>query len=132
MKTKYFLATVVLSLMMMNSLLAQIKIGEVKDSSAIITHDMQDLLQACELEYDNEGKTALTKAEIKIFSNGTYWLFAGNSPNEGEYILTIKLVKSSENNDLFVEYPSQETDIKYDINNKPRLGAKVERYLKKY
>jgi hypothetical protein len=132
MKTKYFLATFLLSLLMMNSLLAQIKIGEVKDSTAIITHDMQDILQACELELDKEGKTALTKAEIKIYPNGSFWLLAGNSPKEGEFILAIKLVKSSENNDLFVEYPSQETDIKHDINNKPRLGAKLERYLKKY
>jgi hypothetical protein len=132
MKTKYFLATIVLSFLMVNSVFAQIKIGEVKDSTAIITHDMQDLLQACELELDREGKTALTKAEIKVFSNGTYWLFAGNSPNEGEYIITIKLVKSTENNDLFVEHFLNETNVKYGTMNKPRPGVKLERYLKKY
>lgn len=119
------------AIFMIQSLNAQVKIGEIRDGAGVITYNKLDLLRACEMEYD-EGKTKFNNVVIKVFNKDTYWLFAGNSPNEGEYILTIKLVKSSENNDLFVEYPSQETDIKYDINNKPRLGAKVERYLKKY
>jgi len=117
------------AIFMIQSLNAQVKIGEIRDGAGVITYNKLDLLRACEMEYD-EGKTKFNNVVIKVFNKDTYWLFAGNSENKDEFQFSAMLIKSSVNNDLFIKHIEEEiTEFKPDSKSKPRKNVKVERFL---
>lgn len=81
---------------------AQIKIGELNGSSAIITHDKADIIQALEKEYDSKQETKFLYAKILVSKNNRYWLAAGNGNPETQFKIAVELEKSPKNNDLFI------------------------------
>ena len=88
----------------LNGIYAQIKIGELKNGSAVITHDLQDLLQAIEKEYSMDTKIAIKflYAKILVSKDNKYWLAAGNHNPNTNFKMAVQLVLNSKTNELQV------------------------------
>jgi energy-coupling factor transporter ATP-binding protein EcfA2 len=88
----------------LNGIYAQIKIGELKNGSVVITHDLQDLLQAIEKEYSMDTKKVIKflYAKIMISKDNKYWLAAGNHNPNTNFKMAVQLVLNSKTNELHV------------------------------
>jgi hypothetical protein len=81
---------------------AQIKIGELNNSNGVITHNLPDLIQALEKEYDISQGTTFKYVKILVSNNNKYWLVAGNVNPSSHFKIAVSLEKNTSNNSFYI------------------------------
>lgn len=87
---------------MVLSAFSQVKIGEMVNGNAVVTHDMQDIIQALEKEYDINQGTQFNYASIYISLTNNYWLVAGNGNPANQFKIAVQLDYNSTQNEFYV------------------------------
>ncbi len=101
MKSKIIIVVAILfAILFVNNLYSQVKIGEITSSGAIITHDLNDLIQSLEKEYESNTSVTLVSAKIHITSDNTYYLIGCASGDKDK--ISVKLEKDPANNNLYI------------------------------
>jgi hypothetical protein len=101
MKSKILIVAIaIFTMLFVNNLYSQVKIGEITSSGATITHDLNDLLQALEKEYESNTPITLVTAKIHITNDNVYYLIGCASGDKDK--ISVKLEKDPANNNLYI------------------------------